>query len=466
MVSRGVVSPWLRDSRGRFISIKHGVSRARNFVKWARYARNFGTAASRAAGVYGLAATGIYYGAKYLYKRFTGGKRSRGRSRSRSTGAGRSRSSARYRTPATRARPAKRLSYGTRMSSRSRSASRSRGSIMGVGSAPRQLGEYLGGVKHTMWLSRAKRIPRKDLKLGYQKVVRRWQRVNVSSSAGTFPGGLPVSHKTSTSGTGTVVPMYFVNLNQIQNGTTAYTNGPVYDVSFSDVGAVVFNSVFSQTNSGALAADGNWQIESYDPELSGEPQRHVMCAWYDVRLNLYGCTAQPTVFDIMVVSFPSGYLDPLEIPSNAQELNDRHALYQGLVQKYMSNPIMPTMQAKPQYVVHKRMRYTFQPTLSVENDSDPANKVVKLFINDKNVYDYRYHGDGFIGAGADDKLSTTQWNVQGAVSTDYSNRPAAKARKWLVIRALNPNRDADETAANTPSFDVCIRQCTYQQTGN
>lgn len=194
-----------------------------------------------------------------------------------------------------------------------------------------------------------------------------------------------------------------------------------------------------------------------------------MAAWYDIRLMLHGCTSQPTVFDIMVISFTRAYLDPAESPSNAQEAADRHALYQGMVQPYMSNPIIPRIRSVQAYRIHKRIRVSLDPTLDVENDKDPKSKDVRLFVKDGSVYDYRYHDDGFGGAGADDKLSGVQWPVQGASNADYTHVTHPLARKYLVIRAMNTTRTAEpgeSSVANTPSFDILIRRAEYQQVGN
>lgn len=316
---------------------------------------------------------------------------------------------------------------------------------------------------------RGKRFSRRDLKLGYQKVIYRWQRVNTVTDGSTTacPGSLILSH--ATIGTSTAAPMWIFRLNQtMEQSPGTYTDGPCYSTDFLDNGNVSFFTHSSQSHNGAPVANGDWQYERFDPELTSEPMRYIMNAWYDIRLMLYGCTAQPTVFDVMVISFTRSYLDPLEVPSNSQEAADRHALYQGLVQPYMSNPIMPRVRSVAGYKIHKRIRVSLDPTLDVENDKDPRSKSIKLFVRDGNVYDYRYHDDGFGGAGADDKLSGVQWPLQGGFSADYTTVPAPLARKYLVVRAMNTTRVSQEgqTSANTPSFDIIVRKCEYQQSGN
>lgn len=339
---------------------------------------------------------------------------------------------------------------------------------VGMRKRVRSVAEFNNAGRTTVFVNRCAPIDRKILKTCYQRVINRWQRANAmtSGAAGAMPGSLPMSH--STSGTSTNCPLWMVCLNQIRNGTVTLDQGPVRRLSFNDTGAVTWNNWASLTNTGAPAADNDWQVESYDPELSGDPVRHAMIPWLDIRMQLYGCTAQPTVYEISVVSFIHTYLDPYESPSNTQEAADRHAVYQGLVQPFMFNPILPSLRARPKIKYHYRSVVTLQSTLNTENDPDPRCVTKSLFIRDGGIYDYRYHNDGFSAAGADDALSTGQWIVQGALTNDYVNRPLPRARKYLMIRALNTTRvdTASENASNTPSFDIVIRQCQYKKLGN
>lgn len=330
-------------------------------------------------------------------------------------------------------------------------------------------GEYGPTSIVTGRVGRGRKLPRRQLKLGYQKIISRWQNVSpMTDSSDTVPPGMMwLEHQTD--GTSTFAPMKLFLLNQTQNGTVAYGGGPCFNVAFNDTGGLVITSRNSQLSTGGLAANGDWQPEVYDPELSGENMRYIMAAWYDIRVQAYGCTSQPTVYDIMIIQFQDQYLDPLETPSNAQEVADRHAVYQSMVQKYMSNPIMPVIAGRKKYSVLKRVRFVIQSTKTDENDKDPSCRQVKMFLRDGNMYDYRYHDDGFGGAGADNKLSTVQWAVQGASTVDYTNVPNPKARKWLVVRAMNTTRQSlgsEITSANTPSFNLIVRKAEYQLNGN
>lgn len=333
---------------------------------------------------------------------------------------------------------------------------------------PISMGEYGGVDKKVVVLYKNSRpIDRRTLKLGFNHRVMRFQRCNTMNAGTSIPGSIWLHHGTFNTNE-TLTPCYFMCLNHTNNQSTL-TAGPMYQLRFTDTGAATFGFIQAQDPGGTLT-QAKWIVDYTSPSFNSganDPEiRYIMNAWYDIRLNCYGANAQPTEYDIMVVSFKDSYLDPLELPTSSQEVSDRHALYQAFVQKYMTNPILPVKLPTKKYFVHARHRFLLQSTLNVENDQTPSNKIVKMFIRDGSLYDYAYHGDGFTGATADDKLSTTQFTVQGASGpNDYSDFPAPKARKWLVIRALNTTRIASgsETRADTPSFDIVVRKGEYCQ---
>lgn len=321
--------------------------------------------------------------------------------------------------------------------------------------------EVTVGRKLVCSIGRARKIDRRTLKLGFTKRILRYQRMNPLNAATSTPGSFILSHKTSASDT--VCPMFLFCLNNTVN-TSVGTNGPGFQLTVSDPGNLVFNAIPTQ-NPDATITQNKWVVEQRSPYAVTAPTcRYILNGWYDIRLNCYGARAQPTMYDIMVISFNHGYLDPSESPSNAQEAEDRRALWHGLMQPFMSNPLLPQMFVRPKYRVYKRMRFVIQPSLTTEVDTTAANRLVRIFIRDGQMYDYAYHGDGFTGVGADDKLSTVQYVQQNSLVADYSDNPVPKARKYLLIRAMNTTRTADDSPNSTPSMDICIRKGEYLAT--
>lgn len=312
-------------------------------------------------------------------------------------------------------------------------------------------------------------VPRRLLLTNYIKRSLRWQSINVMNSvnaAVAVPGGQPLVHRTQ--GTSTICPMNLFCLNSTNNQGT--TTGPAYYLQVDDNGTLTFGGQSSQASNGGIGGN-SWQLDGETPNLNAPntpATRYIMQGHYDIRLNCYGCNSQPTLYSIMVVSFNNPHLDPLENPSNAQEASDRQRLWQAMVQRFMSNPILPVQYVSKKYKVHASASFVIQPTLNIENDITPSSKIVNIVLKDGQFYDYMYHGDGFTGAGADDKLSTVQWVNQGTASSDYSDLPQARARKWLIVRAMNTTRtaQASENGTNTPSYDIIIRKNEYFMSNN
>lgn len=315
--------------------------------------------------------------------------------------------------------------------------------------------------KKVQWrVGRARPMDKRTLKLGFFNRILRWQRVNTMNSGAANPGALIMGHYTN--GTSTVVPGRVVCLNStMNNGSTC---SPCYWIQFDDTGNPVFSADPGQDKAGLLT-DSYWQYEfSPDEANPNQMNRYVMSAWYDIRLNCYGAKAQPTLYDISVVSFTKDFYSPL-VGATGADADDRRALWQSLFHSFMSNPIMPAFKLKKFGMkVHKKYKFVIQPTLSIENDSTANNRVVRFFIRDGQLYDYTKHAIGFTGAGADDKLSTVQWQPQGAeTGTVTSDFPHPRAQKWLLIRAMNTTRTSDNNANYTPSFDMIVRKKEYMQ---
>jgi len=325
------------------------------------------------------------------------------------------------------------------------------------------LGEYNEARTLFVRLQNAAPIPARTLKLGFNKRILRWQRCNTLTGANP-PGNIKLSHGAAGTDTDTQCPMFVFCLNQTNN--TDDTAGPMRQLRVSDIGQLSFPNAINIGPDGVTATP-KWSVEYAAPQPGAEAAavRYIMSAWYDIRLNCYGATSQPTKYVVEIVSFNDAYCDPLETPSNPQEAADRQALYQSMVQKLMSNPMLPSPHlSNKKYRVHASTSFVLQPTTTIESDPTPSNRIIRMFVKDGSLYDYMYHADGFVGVGADDKLSTTQYVVDGVGVGDYVETPKAKARKWLVIRAMNTTRiavGALETRVNTPSFDIIVRKGEY-----
>lgn len=175
--------------------------------------------------------------------------------------------------------------------------------------------------------------------------ILRWQAVNGMNRAGgvdPIPGWTALANNVVAGPPGyTNVPMHLINLTNTVN-TTNTANGPVYRTFVNDDGTLNFSNWAGRAaGTGAPLTATDWQQEytdNYQAATTGF--RYIQPEWIDVRFLLYGAKKQPTVFEISVIRFSDDYLDPLETPSNAKEVNDRINFWQGMVRPFMFNPIL------------------------------------------------------------------------------------------------------------------------------
>lgn len=313
------------------------------------------------------------------------------------------------------------------------------------------------GMQSTRVRGSAKASVAKLAALSVMNRILRYQNVNgMNRVTGTaIPGALSLINSAGGAAATSEVPMHLYNINSTNN-----VSGGTYEVglrtTFNDTGGVVFTGISGQSAAG-LSGQSRWGLESVSESTTFTSSRHLLNQYVEMKFLLYGARAQPTVYYIDVVRFKDGYLDPLEIPSNAQEVQDRHGLYQELIRPLVWNPILNNgaRNMSSKYETLHRQRVYIAPALSTQVDATPSSKMVKIFLPINKVYDYCYHNDGIV---SDFDLSTTAaYAVQGNSTADYSDRPKARSRLWLIIRALNTT-NTSTTSDNCPSYDIVLRK--------
>jgi len=218
-----------------------------------------------------------------------------------------------------------------------------------------------------------------------------------------------------------------------------------------------------------------WQTE-YQNFGDAPSQKYIKQDWYDIRIGLRNAIQQVTTFDIWIFQFKEGYLDPLENPSSVEELKDRKAFYQSLMSAGLNHPLMN----KGQNAVYnkikfiRKMRIVMDKQQSVDSDTSPDLKTVKIFIRDGKLYDYQY-ASAPAGVGMVPTTYVVQnnsWIPQGAANVINAEYPKARARLWLMIRSLDSTTASivgnggdevitsdDSLSVNTtPSYDIQIRK--------
>lgn len=246
-------------------------------------------------------------------------------------------------------------------------------------------------------------------------------------------------------------------------------------ISLSD-GSISFDALGVCNNSTIGNTVLGWQTERTNQSELNMPDlvKYIRNNWYDITLGLRNATTQSTYFDIWVFQFKDGYLDPLEVPSSAEELKDRKSFYQSLSGAGYNHPIVkrPGLKQPMSKVKMLRSQRIYMDKQSTDDhDQSPDLKTVRIFIRDGKLYDYQYADQP---AGSLDTANIDMfingnnfWKVQGTRTDNATQEyPKARARVWLMIRAYDPRatgfsdwgEDAGLNTTQTPSYDICLRK--------
>lgn len=271
-------------------------------------------------------------------------------------------------------------------------------------------------------------------------------------------------------------PYHLFCLNSTSLTDVASPQGPALQpfIGISD-GNVNFASLYG-CKPDLTGATTQWQTE-YQNFGDAPSQKYIRHEWYDIRIGLRNAIQQTTVYDIWVFQFKDGYLDPLEIPGSVEEIKDRKAFYQSLMSSGVNHPLMNKGQNEVYRKIKfwRKLRVVMDKQQTTDQDASPDLKTIKLFIRDGKLYDHQYAS----GPANTTLLPSTytlqnnSWIPQGAANVINAEYPKARARVWLMIRALDSTTSStagnggDETITSddtlsvntTPSYDIQIRHC-------
>lgn len=190
--------------------------------------------------------------------------------------------------------------------------------------------------------------------------------------------------------------------------------------------------------------------------------------WSEIKLNCWGAKQKSIKYTIDVVQFKDDDICPIHTNSGADDFaysttaggTKRTEWWQNYLKSYTYNPAAITGGMYNKRVkVLRHQEFILDPNLTIEEDSDPAVKNVRIFMKLDRVCDYREEAVG--GA----TLTEAQQNEGNNVAVQtHSNllRPYLKAERriYLVIRASNfvhVNGDGAFSNNIVPSFDLRVR---------
>lgn len=284
----------------------------------------------------------------------------------------------------------------------------------------------------------------------------RWQKINPMNrtSGTTIPGAINLNHSIGGGGVDTEVPCHVYCLNSTRNNATEISVG--FKLVFNDLGRPVFEAIPNVNRNGVAVTSGTWESEGSEGPAVGLGQTYIHNDYADIKMLAYGAKTQSTEYIIDIIRFKYDYLDPYEGPVEDNEVDDRSAVWQGMVRQLIFNPIFeaPQQHGKGKYDVLYSTKFSIAPSLENELDTTPSSRAVKIFYPIGKIFNYKYTAKHVT---TDAALEGGTWVRDGSAQADYNNIPAAPARLWLRVRAMNTTLTTPDNT-NTPSYDMLIRK--------
>lgn len=308
--------------------------------------------------------------------------------------------------------------------------------------------------------------------------VWRFQGINklntlTADTNGVFPGYFPLLYVNSaTDGSDSYIPIHIYDLTQLPSTDLGYNQAVGHELRLTNnLGAARDDTFYwavgkagqDRKYAGGTTVGGTtiyWQQENFETAGNSDANKSLFRQdWVDIRLNLYGAKAQPTMYEISIVSFKDERCDVRSNLSPTGWTEDSQSMFRALARPMVTNPIVPGSEPGWKFVhVHKKYTYVIQPSENSDQDTNPESRVVKLFFRDGRVLDYKSRPkEGLINE--EDVHDAGFWYAAGSNELRQEN-PYFLARLYLMIRALNTTSAAAASSnrTNTPSYDLCLRK--------
>lgn len=240
---------------------------------------------------------------------------------------------------------------------------------------------------------------------------------------------------------------YCMNVDPIRNGAVNHV------LSINAAGEVGWGTRIAQSNTGVGGAN-RYYLEYQNKVPVPQNHRYIRFNWYDIRLCLYGCSAQPAIYDIYVCKFTRDELVPV-VGAAANEVRD--SFWQNMIKPAVYHPMLPTVKGSLKGMrVLKHRRINIPAASNDDLDQAPASVQLRMFVRDGRNYDFAWNADRQV-AKAD--IEGFGWAIRGDGIAEYKDRPRPKAQMYLVIRASNTIGEEGTaiTNMNCPKYDLVLR---------
>lgn len=256
------------------------------------------------------------------------------------------------------------------------------------------------------------------------------------------------------------LPCYLFDLTGCRNsGPTGTITATPFVQMYSDQIGRIYSVVQSGLQADGVSTSSGLQVEtsSAGATLGYHPHARDMLKWVSIKMNCWGCKNRSTKFIVQLVQFKEDNLAPSHVTETglSTTVNDeRSALFQHLLKPLIYNPIATTSALHSRKLkVLKTESFIIDSTSTTETDQDPNVKVLKWFVNLNRICNYVENAARIeqVADFADQADFATNTNNQ-----QFGTQTEVRTRIYLMIRASNYGSDAEQTNADTPSFDLQV----------
>lgn len=253
------------------------------------------------------------------------------------------------------------------------------------------------------------------------------------------------------------------SINNVINGTVTSHYPGSYMKMAAATGAVSWAALVGNLPNGA-GTSAYWQYEdtaSLGTNAGTQPLRQTLMDYVHARLMCYGSAKMATEYVIEIIQLKDDWLCPdimggtLPSSTGLNYKNSANQFWSSYVKSYCAHPVATTNpQSQKNYKVVKTIRFTLQPSLSIETDSAVGHaKQLNIFFRTNRTCKYDWAEDT-IDPNVESGLTypTEQGQLQLTVHP--------KARMYMTIRATNVTQlnNVVPSVDYTPSYDILLRK--------
>lgn len=230
---------------------------------------------------------------------------------------------------------------------------------------------------------------------------------------------------------------------------------------------------------------GEYSTTGITPTAAQAPYEKAMLNWCDIRLGMWGATANPSRVDVMICRIPDEDMQPpvtyydavtpgaagitlFGTPTDQKTKAEYNVFWGAMMDNCLGNPLMIRQQVSKKNkinVLYSRT-YRFNPTMNNETDAAGHQTLCKMWYDIDALFDYRQdlmeRAPGFPVGGPDniDDANPNQWKIDAASRATQVYPRNRKSRIFLIIKGFtNTNfSTVNNDAFQSCSFDLLVRR--------